>query len=138
MINVCALGCLYSVLSFLVIILDCRVVPKVKVLTATGSYNISTNHTDVTLDSPGLVNFTVSIVKVDPIFICKRLYFFWDLGDGRNTTGKEVEHYYNNTGVYCVVLKILKVFDDGHESQMVTVTNVTMKIHVKGSSNCIS
>ena len=79
----------------------------------------------------------MSIVKVDPSFICKHLYFLWDLGDGRNTIGKEVEHCYNNTGVYGVVLKILKVFDDGHESQMVTVTNVTMKIHVKGSSNCI-
>ena len=73
------------------------------------------------------------ISKVDPFFICKRLYFLWDLGDGRNATGKEVEHYYNNTGVYGVVLKILKVFDDGHELQMVTVTNVTMRIHIKGN-----
>jgi hypothetical protein len=116
--------------DFFVITLDCYLVPKVKVSTPTGSHNITMNHTDVTLDSPGLVNFTVSMLKVDPYFLCKRLrlYFFWTLGDGRNASGEDVEHYYNKTGVYYVVLKIFKVSGDTKHF----VTNVTMKIDVKG------
>ena len=116
---------------------DCSFISKVKVSTATGSYNISQNHTDITLNSPGLVNFTVSTHSlIDPYFVCKRLYFFWDFGDGHNTSGKHVEHRYNNTGVFCVVLKIYKVFrDDGGKE---FIRNITMKIHVKGLLfNCI-
>lgn len=116
---------------------DCSFISKVKVSTATGSYNISQNHTDITLNSPGLVNFTVSTHSlIDPYFVCKRLYFFWDFGDGHNTSGKHVEHRYNNTGVFCVVLKIYKVFrDDGGKE---FIRNITLKIHVKGKPDASS
>ena len=104
-------------------------IPKVSVSTSKGSYNITKNHTDVTLVLPGSINFTVAVVAIDPYFFCKHLHFSWNFGDGCNASGKHVEHHYNNTGVYGVVLKIYKVFkDDGGERKL--MGNVTMNIHV--------
>ena len=90
------------------------------------------NHADVTMDSPGMVNFTVSTFRVDPYFLCQDLYFSWNLSDGRNVSGKHVEHYYNKTGVYYVVLKIYKVLHGRKDF----LTNVTVKIEIKGDCNC--
>lgn len=97
-----------------------------------GSYNISQNHTDVSLDSRGLVNFTIiSISKIDPYFICKHFYFLWDLGDGFNASGKYIEHFYNKTGDYFVVLKIFhKVLAVNSSKEL--LRNFTIKVQIKG------
>ena len=107
---------------------DCYLEPRLNVSTPAGSYSITTNHTDVIMDSPGMVNFTVSTFRVDPYFLCQDLYFSWSLGDGRNASGERVDHYYNETGVYYVVLKIYKVLDERKDF----LTNVTVKIEIEG------
>ena len=115
----------------MIIIADCQLTPKVWVSTSKGSYNITKNHTDVNLVFPGSINFTVAVYAIDPYFICKHLHYSWNFGDGRNASGKHVEHHYNNTGVYGVVLKIYKVFNDDNEARKL-MRNVTMNIHVEG------
>ena len=110
------------------IILDCELTPKVQVSTSKGLYNIIKNHTDVTVDFPGLTNFTVTVFAIDSRYICKHLDFSWSLGDGSNASGKHVEHYYNKTGVYGVVLKIYEIYE--HDSGKKLMGNVEMNIHV--------
>jgi len=45
--------------------------------------------------------------------------YFWDFGDGTNTTGVSVEHAYSTNGSYTVTLT---VFDDDGASDMASAT----------------
>ncbi|XP_028395347.1 uncharacterized protein LOC114519420 [Dendronephthya gigantea] len=108
---------------------DCPLKAKIMVATSSGSYNISQNHTDVFMNAPGLVRFNLSISKVQPYSICKDLFIFWDFGDGDNATGKHVQHHYNNTGTFSVVMRILKGIE--YLGQRRLIRNITMKIHIK-------
>ena len=73
----------------------------------------------------------MAVYAINPYFLCKHLHYSWNFGDSRNASGKHVEHHYSKTGVYSVVLKIYKVFNDDNEARKL-MKNVTMNIHVEG------
>ena len=87
------------------------------------------------MDGPGLVKFNLSILKVHPYSICKDLLFFWHLGDGDSASGKYVQHHYNNSGVFSVVMSTFEGID--YLGQRTFIANITMKIHIKGLSYSI-
>jgi len=83
----------------------------------------STNATKTVLNRPPIANFTESTETAyvgEPItFNATDSYdadgtivsYFWDFGDGTNTTGVIVDHSYTNNGTYTVTLTVID--DDG-------------------------
>lgn len=108
---------------------DCSRQLKLAASTSKGSFNISRNHSTLTLDSPGMVNFTILVFDIkDPFYlICQPLYYKWSFGDGQyllNTTDNNVHHFYNSSG-----LLVLDIFEDKDEKKL--YKNISVTVHVK-------
>lgn len=112
-------------------LIDCSRQIKLTGKTSTSSFNVSKNHSELVLDSPGMVNFSILVFNiVDPFYICHPLYYKWSFGDGQylpNTADTKTNHFYNSSGSF---LMVLDIFNDKDGKKF--YKNITLTVRVKG------